>query len=443
MGTLAVEAAPHLSRPDLSGLLPPFSYDEQRLCDFVASLKRGDIDAFAHDPWAYNFVLNHWEHVHGKYELESYPWRVYLPVADSCNARCEFCTSWLNRNRYMTPAQVDALAPVLSRAAFIDLCGYGEPLSNPHFSEVVSRLEAHLDSRCQLALFSNGALLERWLDRLVDLGVNIFNISLNAASAETHDAVMGLGPKAFDRVVNVLRILGEKSRNPRRDAQGHLLEKPIFVSATFVPTSTNIHETAQFVDLCDELGLTSAYIRVLQQNGQLISGLNYHLLPPTLNPEFHAHREAAIEAIKRAKITVYASPENWDLPILPEALMEEVTRSPPKIYSREDTLEYARSLPEPVYIDKEPDWPGQEPNPFMRTPRFDCTYVYRNLLLNREHFFVTPCCYMRTVPKFDPVYYDGSKDFFVTWNSPAFVELRRSLVEGPLMRHCKVCPQQK
>jgi pyruvate-formate lyase-activating enzyme len=427
---------------DLLRRLPYF--DEQKFEDYVRTLDRSDVERFAGDPWVYNYVLNMWEYVNGKAVLESYPWRIYLPIADSCNARCEFCTSWLSDSNYITPDQVDALAPVLKRAVFIDLCGYGEPLSNPHFEDVIDRIDHYIDPRCQLALFSNGALLERWLDRLLAMGVNTFNISLNAATAETHDKVMGLGPKAFDRVVHVLELLAQRAQNVLTWVDGQPTGgKPIYVSASMVPTSNNIHEAAAFVELCDRLKLTSAYVRVLQYNAELIPGLNYHLLPPTLNPDFEAHRAATVDAIAKASIPIYASPENWDLPILPETVTRETAENPPPVMTRAQSLEFSRTWPEPVHIDREPEWQGTEPNPFNRQPRFDCTYVYRNFLLNRKQFFVTPCCYMRSVPGHDPVYYDGSKDFFETWNAPAFTELRRSLAEGPLMHHCKVCPLQK
>jgi molybdenum cofactor biosynthesis enzyme MoaA len=107
----------------------------------------------------------------------------------------------------MQPSALETFSAVLDRAWYIDLCGYGEPLANPHFAEIVSTLARYVDPRSEIVLYSNGALLERWIDRLLDLGVTRFAFSLNATTPTTHEAVMGLGPKAFDKIIAAIRQL--------------------------------------------------------------------------------------------------------------------------------------------------------------------------------------------------------------------------------------------
>ena len=79
------------------GLRPEnMGYLEQALL----TLELRDLDeAFSHDPWMYNFLLSIWEFARGKTHLTSYPWNITLPIADVCNARCEFCTSWLEARK--------------------------------------------------------------------------------------------------------------------------------------------------------------------------------------------------------------------------------------------------------------------------------------------------------------------------------------------------------
>lgn len=151
----------------------------------LSTLSRGELsDLFTGDPWQDNHLLNNWERLHRVVRMESFPTRVYLPISDSCNARCEFCLSWLYKNVFMAPEVLDRFADVLKRAHFIDLCGYGEPLVNPRFMEITQALEKYVDARCQTVLFSNGAVLDKWIERLLDLGIGWYAFSLNAATAE-------------------------------------------------------------------------------------------------------------------------------------------------------------------------------------------------------------------------------------------------------------------
>lgn len=87
-----------------------------------------------------NFVLNLWEWAHGKSSLESLPWNVSLPISDVCNARCSFCTSWLEGRKQLTLDQLETFEPVLRTAVYVGLIGHGEPLSHPRLGEIADRL---------------------------------------------------------------------------------------------------------------------------------------------------------------------------------------------------------------------------------------------------------------------------------------------------------------
>jgi hypothetical protein len=313
-------------------------------------------------------------------------------------------------------------------AHHIDLAGYGEPLAHPDFSAVIDRLESYIDPRCQLVLFSNGALISKWVHKLLDLNVSVVAISLNAATAQTHEAVMGLGPKSFDRVIAGIRTL--------RDA-ATARDKPMTISLSLVVTQTNMHEVADFVRLCGTLPIDMAFIRVLQ----LTDGhtpLNRLTLPPYLNPQFEAHRQDAIEAIAAATIPIYASPETWGLQLLPDDLEQRARSGDEPIKTRS---EIAQSVT--LQNDGAAGWSGppDHVNPFGRTAPFDCSYPYRYLLVARNQ--ITPCCFMLTPPGHKPIVFDGSRPFRETWNGPQMQFIRRTLRDGPLISNCRTCPLQK
>jgi pyruvate-formate lyase-activating enzyme len=408
-------------------------YDE--IVKTVRTLSRSDLNEhLTGDIWQDNFLINTWEYAHRITTLESYPWRVYLPIADSCNARCEFCTSWLYKDLYLKPSALQTFLNVLKRARTIDLCGYGEPLANPDFAEIVTTLAQYVDPRSEIVLYSNGALLDRWIDRLLDLGVKWFAFSLNAATSSTHDAVMGLGPKAFDKIIAEIR---------RLEAIAKARGKTIYITVSFVVTATNIHEAADFVEMCNTLPLFGAYLRVLQLTGGH-RVLNDLALPPYLHDRFEEYRARAVAAIKASKLQIWASPENWSLPVLSPELEKQAREKTAPVKTREEIAHTKLVIPDACpaaedvrAVDRIYDsTPGD--NPFNRFAPYDCSYPYQTLLVGRTR--ITPCCFMNEVPGMEPIKFDGSRPFLEIWNGPQMVRVRETLAHGPLLRNCMSCP---
>ena len=411
-------------------------YDQ--ILEATRTLSRDELNKYlTGDIWEDNFLVNTWEYTHHVSKLESYPWRVYLPIADSCNARCEFCTSWLYKDLYLKPSTLEMFSEVLKRAHYIDLCGYGEPLIHPDFAEITAGLARYIDARSDVVLYSNGALLDRWIDRLLDLGVKWFAFSLNAATAATHDAVMGLGPNALDKILAAIRQL---------DATAKARGKFCRISASFVVTATNIHEAADFVEMCNTLPLFGAYVRVLQL-GAGHSVLNDLALPPYLHDRFEEHRARAVAAISASQLQIWASPENWSLPVLPPDLDERARERIVPLKTREEiartrlVLNEASSVPDDFVAPDGGDDASPAHNPFNRSAPYDCTYPYQTLLVGRSQ--ITPCCFMNEVPGMKPIKFDGSRPFFETWNGPQMVRVRETLAHGPLLRNCMSCPSSR
>jgi pyruvate-formate lyase-activating enzyme len=282
-----------------------------------------------HDPWLLNFVRSVWEYVHGITELESCPWNISLPIADICNARCTFCTAWFDGRNLVKLEQIEAFAEVISRSLYIGLVGHGEPLAHPQFDKICDIIAKHIDPRATTYTITNGVYLQKWMDRIEQINVESFSISLNAASAETHNTVMGLGPDAFDQVIASLRTIIEGSKSRGGGAQ---------VNITMVVTQQNVHEIADFIRLGNELGVVSIWLRSLLPQSNLIPGLNYHLLPPSLHPDFARLKEEALQAIAESKVPVHADPATWDIEIFPPQVKAAIEAQPPAVTPREQTL---------------------------------------------------------------------------------------------------------
>jgi Radical SAM superfamily len=297
-----------------------------RLEQGVAKLDRTDIEGlFPHDPWVQNLLLNVWEWAVGAAELTSYPWNVSLPVADVCNARCVFCTSWLEGKEVLKLEQVDRFAEVIRHAIYLGLVGHGEPMSHPRFPELCDKLAALLDPRASSYTITNGYFLEKWFEHLKRINVCSYSISLNAATAKMHDEIMGLGPHAFDQIIESIGHLVRV-----RDRRG----KPLNVYITLVVTRQNIHQVPAFVGLGNRLGVTGIWLRSLLPQPGLVPGLNYHLLPPTEHPDFQRLRDEAVAAIRSSQVPVQADPATWETEVFDPGTRARISKDPPRVVSR-------------------------------------------------------------------------------------------------------------
>jgi wyosine [tRNA(Phe)-imidazoG37] synthetase (radical SAM superfamily) len=426
--------------------LPTQPSELRLLTTVIGQFEREELArAYAHDPWLRNYLVNVWEYVQGEALLTTYPWNVTVPIADVCNARCTFCTSWLEGTRVLSLDEVPKFGEILPFARTLGIAGHGEPLAHPQCEEIFERISRYLDPRCESYVITNGVFLERRLASLRRLNTKTFNISLNAATNDTHERVMGLGRDALKRVLSTTRRLVHERETWNTELQ---------VTISFVINRDNVHELAAFVRLGNELGVDSIYLRTLMPIGSLPWGLNYHALPPHLDPDFREHVHAAKKAIVSSRSRVITDVDSWESRVLSEPLQEEVRRSPPRLISRVEAArdpsireKYSRYYEDSAGLGRPvsgvPDNLEDGSNPYGRAAHYHCSFVYHDFIINDFNMRLIPCCYMTQVPGFEAVRFDGTRPFFEHWNSPAFVTLRRRLMEGPLYGACKKCPAQE
>ena len=108
-----------------------------------------------------------------------------LSVTDRCNFRCQYCMPaeglpWLERSEVLTFEEIARLAGLLAGMGVRDvrLTG-GEPLVRRDFPRLVEMLR-ELDDLHEIAVTTNGYLLERDAEALVRAGVDRFNVSIDS-----------------------------------------------------------------------------------------------------------------------------------------------------------------------------------------------------------------------------------------------------------------------
>ena len=112
-----------------------------------------------------------------------------VSVTDRCNFRCRYCMPaegmpWLDRSEILTFEEIERLVRVLVHLGVTDvrLTG-GEPLARREFPRLVSML-SEIDGLEDLSVTTNGYLLERDAQALVDAGINRVNVSIDSLARD-------------------------------------------------------------------------------------------------------------------------------------------------------------------------------------------------------------------------------------------------------------------
>lgn len=120
-----------------------------------------------------------------------------ISVTDRCNLNCRYCMppggiALVNRQQILRPEEIGQIAQLFADLGIgkIRLTG-GEPLIRRGLDVILDQLNA-IRPRPELAITTNGLLLEDWVDRLASRGVRRINISLDTLHPERFAAITGV-----------------------------------------------------------------------------------------------------------------------------------------------------------------------------------------------------------------------------------------------------------
>jgi AdoMet-dependent heme synthase len=211
-----------------------------------------------------------------------------ISISDPCNHRCVMChfhpagkDTPLSQFGGRHPGMMDLgtfkeITEDLYRMGTreVDLVGRGEPLLNPRVLDMV----AHAKSRgFRVKMISNGSrLTAARAQGLADLGLDLFQVSLNAARPQTYPKIhVSETPAAFLALKARLKEL-TAARSRSRDA------KPC-VTLSFAIGALNYAELVEMVETIDELGADAGHFQ--------------HWLPVTASAESTALSDAQYDEL--------------------------------------------------------------------------------------------------------------------------------------------------
>jgi radical SAM protein with 4Fe4S-binding SPASM domain len=167
------------------------------------------------------------------------PFLIVWDYTYACNLRCKHCYASAGKPLSDELSGEEALRIADMLADFgvtaVSFSG-GEPLMRGDIFDTIKRLR---DNGVYVAVASNGTLITReTARRLKEAGVGFVQISLDGATAETHDSFRGI-PGAYEETLQGI---------------GNCVESDFFVEISTTATSLNYAEIPRIADLCEEVG---------------------------------------------------------------------------------------------------------------------------------------------------------------------------------------------
>ena len=210
-----------------------------------------------------------------------FPSQIIVDSTQFCNLACVHCP---HPNFIKTDAYSGAHLDIELHKKLIDevatdglgICQYirytanGETLIHPKFDEMVEYAGKY--SKTKINVTTNGLLLtENKTKKLLDAGVNIFDISLDAYRDETYAKIRVKGDLSIVRpnVLKLIKLIKEGNYNAK-------------LVVSFVEQPLNKHETKQFEEFWNNTGADYVVIRKLHSAAGAKDGIK-----SKMNENFH------------------------------------------------------------------------------------------------------------------------------------------------------------
>ena len=180
------------------------------------------------------------------------PMHLFIEPSSFCNLDCIMC----NRDTIIkNPANLkfETLKKIIEsiKPMKVSFSGFGEPLINPEFIEMVKYLK---NNKISVNTTTNGILIkEEKISDLISSGIDLISISMDASTDDTYSTIRT--KDVFNKVVKNVKLLVEGKRASGKN-------KP-YIRICFVIQKNNSHEISDFIKLASNLNVDIVYFQIL------------------------------------------------------------------------------------------------------------------------------------------------------------------------------------
>lgn len=130
---------------------------------------------------------------------------LYLRVNQYCNAHCFMCDFWKNKKIEIEEEEFEDILKKVGNVEMIRFTG-GEPLLCDKLPQYIEKCHS---KGIKTSIITNGFLLEKKIDDLVEKGLDQIVISVDGSTAEIHDNLRGV-KGLFDKINKILDLISDK-----------------------------------------------------------------------------------------------------------------------------------------------------------------------------------------------------------------------------------------
>jgi len=179
---------------------------------------------------------------------------IQVEATSYCNAACTYCPYTVYRQhwlrRHLSSETFGRLLPVFRKTKLVHLQGWGEPLLNPHFFEMVRLAK---EQGCQVGTTTNGTLLgKERLTEIVDLDLDIIAFSLAGTNQENDKIRRGT---SLAQILQDIKILDELKRERKTS-------KPE-IHIAYMLLHSGLEDIVSLPSLLEDLGVSQVVISTL------------------------------------------------------------------------------------------------------------------------------------------------------------------------------------
>ncbi|MEW6102533.1 MAG: radical SAM protein [bacterium] len=186
-------------------------------------------------------------------KVASLPKYLQIEPNNTCNLDCKMCPRTTLKFEEKKNFEMEKFTCLINNINpfFVSLSGLGEPMMAPNLWEMIRYCR---DRNIRVTITSNFILADRYLKEIIESGVNLIGISIDAATPETYFKIRK--GNYFDKIIENINSLKEMKLK--------LHSKAPNLRFNFAIQKDNMDGIDKIIDLANNLGINTIYYQMLE-----------------------------------------------------------------------------------------------------------------------------------------------------------------------------------